>query len=144
METIEVIPTWRHSTTPITLVAEPTLAWMHEHAEWGLRFSLQSDGRIWWGDAFTVLHADICRFHAQHAPDINPSFIDKTTAICVGVLMRGKKSPERWRLVYVQWFMTAERNDPQFAKPFLTRITTWNDVVGQLGDVVYETVNEEF
>jgi hypothetical protein len=136
MKTIEYVPRWRHATEPVQLVTSPTKEWMEKHKEWGLRFALMPDGEIYFGDSYTVLHKDMCAFKIKVEPAHRYSATEERPVI-IGVLFWGP-TVKRWRVCFLQWFMTGASDEPVHGARFLRRVIPWADLENMVGPFDYQ------
>lgn len=110
-------PRWRRS-AEVEVVLHPGPAWFSRltHA----RFALMEDGDLFWGDANTVLHQDMCQIEG-------PS---KANAMVVGIVV---KLEGKWRFGYVQQFLAASSDLAQ-ARKLLRKVVDWREDVRALGN----------
>lgn len=128
MKRLTFIPEWRYGREPIELVTEPTAEWFERQREHGIRFTLMPDGEIYLGSAFTITHGDITRFRIEIAQPSRHRLLDgrkvEEGPILVGVILWGP-NVQRWRVCFLQWFMTSASEEPVHGRRFLQHVTTW-------------------
>lgn len=130
METRSFVPTWRACPDPVELVVRPTSEWFAGRK--AIRFALFADGELVFGDAFTVLHQDICRAQSvAGAPAIIVGSCRQTEAV--------------WRAHTVQYFGSGGGNEDRlrWARSFLRELKSWVEAISAMGqDPLKETEHE--
>ena len=123
MRALSYSPVWRDSMV-IRLFAEPNQLFFDRLDHNNARFVLLSNGSIYWGDAFTVLHKDIVQASEGGAHPI-----------VVGVLHKGEGDPQ-WTVSPTQGFAsgtTCSDNE----RSMLRALIEWRRIEGMLGEFVW-------
>ncbi len=123
---------WRDAVKhEVEIVEEPTAKWFKTLAitdptcnAQAFRFSLLSDGALYFADAMTVLHHDIMEWKG---PDAH------TTQLLVGIAC---KTDGPWRMALVQHFGSnrSERERFDAAGKLLKRMDNWRAICAIIGD----------
>lgn len=124
MKTYKYFPKWRKTSVKITVVQFPDAQWfanvkpIHEERKRQMvRFALMSDGELYFGDAFDVIHHDICQI-------VGPA---KSGPLLVGVM----DNPDQgsWKILNTQWFMGAPSDETtRDAKKLLSHFDSWQSL----------------
>lgn len=140
MKTIEYRPRWRTCKEPLTLVQCPSRGWFmkltptNKDGRRVARFALMCDGSVLWGDAYNVLHKDmcLCRNEKEDSP------------ILIGVLVIDQWwGRAAWRLKatvrMIQWFMGNPKDDRAWkaARSLLDRLEPWYTTSSDLEGIVW-------
>ena len=134
MRTHKYIPAWRLKSgdkSTVEIVSEPTATWFREVTPSDgndcriVRFALMTDGVLYFGDAYNVLHHDMCQARGNVEGVI-------TEPIVVGVMVQ---MPEDgcWHMANAQLFGHATDDDVlTTTRGLLRALTVWPDVVAAL------------
>ena len=119
---VGIVPVWRDCTEPVTVVLNPTRVWFETHHS--VRFHLSGNGDLWFGDAMTVMHHDICA--------MRPSGADP---ILVGVLKLSSKGV--WIVRGIQYMCSGGgvMGDETYGAELLRRLDGWKEAVAAMGGV---------
>ena len=124
-------PKWRKG-APVEYVTDPDAAWFASLRRWGdengsdderrgARFALMTDGTLYFGDAYDVVHWDICQ--CRGAQDERPLY--------VGILVQ---VDGEWRRGLTQLFGHGYEDDAsRWLSRLLPRMENWRAVVAALG-----------
>lgn len=124
------LPEWRAAKEEIELVLRPTREWFNalmpdENGNVTVRFSFMDDGELYFGDAYTVMHADIMRLRGEGTRDTERSF-----PVFLGTLSRVDNV---WRFGIVQAAVCGGPRSVSRLRGLLRHHDDWREVVTVLG-----------
>ena len=124
MKTYKYTPAYaKDKTRKVTVVKHPDAQWfanikpIHEEGKRQMvRFALMSDGEIYFGDAFDIIHHDICQI-------VGPR---KCGPLLVGVM---DNDGEGWKVLNCQWFLGAPSEEAfEDGHHLIQKLEDWNNL----------------
>jgi len=120
-------PKWRQDNNEwVEVVSSPDSTWFQNLTDCGegrltVRFALMENGRLYFGDAFHIVHYDIMQLREPTGEH----------PLLVGVILR---SQGIWRLANVQYFLSSNAEDgSKSARGLLPMLIPWNEAIEALG-----------